>query len=206
MWVGGGNEAGHPRFFLRWYFLEAEALTAHPHCWCCNTLPLAVEILPLRPGPPPGPTTPTIPLPAASLDLVLSSLSLHWVNDLPSALREVRRVLRPDGAFLAACLGGETLAELRSAFVAAETERYGGVSPHVSPMMGVADAGNLLAGAGFGIPTADSDTFTIEYPSPIALMEHLQAMGENHHGGAPGREARPADGRHGRVQRHVRQR
>jgi NADH dehydrogenase [ubiquinone] 1 alpha subcomplex assembly factor 5 len=120
-----------------------------------------------------------IPLPDASVHLVLSSLALHWVNDLPALLREVRRVLRPDGVFLAACLGGETLAELRSSFVAAEMERRGGVSPHVSPMMGVPDAGNLLAAAGFGIPTADADGFVIEYPSPAALMEHLQGMGEN---------------------------
>ena len=106
-------------------------------------------------------------------------MALHWVNALPALLSEVRRVLRPDGVFLAATLGGETLAELRSAFVAAETERAGGVSPHISPMLGVPDAGNLLSGAGFGIPTIDSDIFTIGYPSPAALLEHLQAMGES---------------------------
>lgn len=120
-----------------------------------------------------------IPLPAASVDLVVSSLALHWVNALPALLRDVRRVLRPDGVFLAACLGGDTLAELRSAFVVAETERCGGVSAHVSPMLGVPDAGNLLAAAGFGIPTVDADSFAIGYPSPAALLEHLQGMGES---------------------------
>ena len=101
------------------------------------------------------------------------------MNNVPGLLREAQRVLKPDGVFLAAFLGGETLAELRSSFVAAEQERDGGVSPHVSPMMGVADAGNLLSAAGFGIPTVDSDMFTIEYPSAFSVMEHLQAMGES---------------------------
>jgi NADH dehydrogenase [ubiquinone] 1 alpha subcomplex assembly factor 5 len=140
------------------------------------------DIVPLpwavRPGAVPGDDCPAIPLPDGSVDLVMSSLSLHWVNNIPGLLGEVMRVLRPDGVFLGSLLGGETLAELRSAWVAAESERDGGVSPHVSPMMGVADAGNLLSAAGFGIPTVDSDVFTIEYPSPVAVMEHLQAMGE----------------------------
>ena len=121
---------------------------------------------------------PMLPMADASVDLVLSSMHLHWVNDVPGTLREALRVLRPDGVFLAAFLGGETLAELRSAWVAAETERDGGVSPRVSPMMGAADAGNLLTAAGFGIPTIDTDVMTVEYPSALAAMEHLQAMGE----------------------------
>lgn len=132
-----------------------------------------------RPGAPAGDDAPAIPLPDGSVDLVITSCALHWVNNVPGALREALRVLRPDGVLLAAFLGGETLAELRSAFVAAEAERDGGVSPRVSPMMGVADAGNLLAGAGFGIPTVDSDVLTCEYPSALALMEHLQGMGES---------------------------
>ena len=62
---------------------------------------------------------------------------------------------------------------------AAEQERDGGVSPRVSPMMRVADAGNLLAGAGFGLPLVDTDSFTVEFPSAAALFEHLRAMGES---------------------------
>lgn len=111
--------------------------------------------------------------------MVLSSLSMHWVNDLPGLLAEVRRVLRPDGVFLAAMLGGETLSELRSSFVAAQSEREGGVSPHVSPFAGVADVGNLLAAAGFGIPTVDADTVRVEYPHALRLAEHVQGMGES---------------------------
>ncbi len=120
-----------------------------------------------------------LPFPDASVDLVLSSCALHWVNDLPGLLGEVRRVLRPDGAFLAAMLGGETLQELRESFYSAEMAEYGGVSPHVSPMVGVADAGNLLSAAGFGLPTVDTDTFTVEYPDPWALFRHLRSMGES---------------------------
>ena len=152
------------------------SLPPHHHHHHHHHLPSSVEIRQLKQeeGDPI-----TIPLPSQSMDCVLSSLSLHWENDLPGALAEIRRVLKPDGVFLAACLGGESLAELRSAFVAAEMERSGGVSPHVSPMLGVSDAGNLLAEAGFGIPTADCEQFTIEYPGPAAVMEHLQAMGEN---------------------------
>lgn len=119
-----------------------------------------------------------LPFDDASLDLVLSSMSLHWWNDLPGVLAEVRRVLKPDGVFLAALVGGESLMELRSAFVAAQTDREGGVSPHVSPMAGVSDVGNLLAAAGFGIPTVDSDQIRVEYPTALRLAEHLQGMGD----------------------------
>jgi NADH dehydrogenase [ubiquinone] 1 alpha subcomplex assembly factor 5 len=126
-----------------------------------------------------GPSGLPLPFPTASLDLVLSSLALHWVNDLPGLFKEVRRVLKPDGVFLAAMLGGETLQELRDAFYEAEMKRSGGVSPHLSPMAGVGDVGNLLSGAGFGLPTVDADTFTIGYPSPQALYRHLRGMGES---------------------------
>ena len=121
------------------------------------------------------------PLPFAdgSADLVLSSMAMHWVNDLPGLLREALRVLRPDGAFLAVMAGGETLQELRSAFYAAELEVSGGASPHASPMCAVADAGNLMTAAGFALTTVDADTFTLEYPSPRSLFTHLRAMGES---------------------------
>ncbi|KAG5184319.1 S-adenosyl-L-methionine-dependent methyltransferase [Tribonema minus] len=115
---------------------------------------------------------------ASTFDLVLSNLSLHWVNDLPSTLRQIRSILKPDGVFIGAMLGGETLTELRSCLLLAEQEREGGMSPHTSPSAHVSDCGNLLAAAGFTIPTVDQDTFQIEYPNAFALMEHIQAMGE----------------------------
>lgn len=120
-----------------------------------------------------------LPFATGSVDLVMSSCSLHWVNDLPGVFAEVRRILKPDGVFLAAMLGGETLQELRDSFYAAEMQLYGGVSPHASPMAGIADVGNLLSGAGFQIPTVDSDIFTIEYPNPMSVFKHLRAMGES---------------------------
>ncbi|ACJ00037.1 methyltransferase domain-containing protein [Rhodospirillum centenum] len=119
-----------------------------------------------------------LPLAPASLDLVVSNLSLHWVNDLPGALLQIRRALRPDGLFLAAMLGGDTLIELRRALLEAEAETAGGVSPRVSPMAGLRDAAGLLQRAGFALPVADSDTLTVSYPDPLRLIRDLRGMGE----------------------------
>lgn len=113
------------------------------------------------------------------MDLVLGGVYMHWINNLQGYLANVRSILRPDGAFMGAMLGGDTLHELRTSFVLAEQEREGGVSPHVSPLVSIRDAGNLLAGAGFSIPTIDSDVLTVYYPDAFTLMNHLQAMGEN---------------------------
>ena len=113
-----------------------------------------------------------------SLDIVFSSLWLHWCNNLPALLTQVRRALRPDGLFLGAMLGGDTLSELRSSLVVAEQEVAGGVSPRMSPLVHVGDVGMLLQGAGFSIPTVDTDLITVEYPDARALLRHLQGMGE----------------------------
>ncbi len=122
-------------------------------------------------------TEEALPLKEGSLDLVISALSLHLVNDLPGALIQIRRALRPDGLFLAALLGGETLIELRQAFMMAETETLGGVSPRVFPTADVRDMGALLQRAGFALPVADSDRLTVTYPTPLALLGELKAMG-----------------------------
>ena len=119
-----------------------------------------------------------LPFAEGSFDLVLSCLDLHWVNDLPGALIQIRRLLKPDGLFLAALLGGETCSELRQALVEAEVAIEGGLSPRLSPMAEVRDAGNLLQRAGFALPVADADTLTVSYPSPRKLMSDLRAMGE----------------------------
>jgi hypothetical protein len=111
-----------------------------------------------------------------SLDLVASGLSLQLVNDLPGALIQIRRALKPDGLFLGAMLGGSTLAELRTAFLVAEEEIEGGVSPRVAPFADVRDLGALLQRAGFALPVADSDIVTVTYPDPLALMRDLRAM------------------------------
>jgi len=119
-----------------------------------------------------------LPFESESFDLIISNLSLHWVNNLPGTLSQVKRLLKPDGAFIASMFGGDTLRELRTSFYLADLERDGGVSPHVSPFAEVADCGMLLQQAGFSLPTVDTDTFHIEYPCPFTLMEHLQGMGE----------------------------
>jgi len=120
-----------------------------------------------------------VPLQPESVDLVMSSLSLHWVNDLPGTFAQIHRALKPDGVFLAAMLGGDTLNELRSSFVAAEQERHGGVSPHVSPLAMVSDVGTLLQHAGFNIPCVDSETTHVGYADAVAVWEHLQGMGDS---------------------------
>jgi SAM-dependent methyltransferase len=118
-----------------------------------------------------------LPFAAASLDLVVSGLSLHLVNDLPGALVQIRRALKPDGLLLAALLGGETLRELRQAWLAAEAEMAGGASPRVAPFADVRDLGTLLQRAGFALPVVDSEIVTATYASPLALMREVKAMG-----------------------------
>jgi len=115
---------------------------------------------------------------AGGFDLVVSCLDLHWVNDLPGALVQIRRALRPDGLFLAALLGGDTLAELREAWLAAEIEIEGGAGPRVSPFADGRDAGALLQRAGFALPVVDTDRITVTYADAIALMRDLRGMGE----------------------------
>ena len=111
-------------------------------------------------------------------DLVLSNLSLHWVNDLPGALAQARRSLKPDGLFLGALLGGSTLNELHHALKTAEIEIEGGLSPRLSPFADVRDVGNLLTRAGFSLPVADREIITVSYPDAFKLMSDLRGMGE----------------------------
>ncbi|MEI8395875.1 MAG: methyltransferase domain-containing protein [Rhodospirillaceae bacterium] len=119
-----------------------------------------------------------LPFSDSSFDLVISNLSLHWVNDLPGALVQVRRVLRPDGVFAAAMLGGNTLTELRRCLLEAELALAGGVAPRVSPFAGLLDAAHLLQRAGFTLPIADSETITVTYSDVFRLMGDLRGMGE----------------------------
>jgi len=119
-----------------------------------------------------------LPFAPASFDLVLSALLLHWTNDLPGALLQLRQVLKPDGLLLASLFGGETLWELRQALLEAEAETEGGASPRVSPFADIRDLGSLLQRAGFALPVLDSDTITVTYPDALALMRDLRGMGE----------------------------
>jgi SAM-dependent methyltransferase len=118
-----------------------------------------------------------LPFADAVLDLVVSVLTLQFVNDLPGTLIQVRRALKPDGLFLAALIGGESLMELRSSFAAAESEIEGGVSPHVAPFADVREIGGLLQRAGFALPVVDIDRLVVRYDSAFSLMHDLRAMG-----------------------------
>ena len=119
-----------------------------------------------------------LPFAPESFDLVLSAMTLHWVNDLPGTLIQIGRILKPDGLLLAAMLGGATLWQLRQALAAAESEIEGGLSPRVSPFADLRDAAGLLQRAGFALPVADSETVDVEYSDALALMRDLSAMGE----------------------------
>jgi NADH dehydrogenase [ubiquinone] 1 alpha subcomplex assembly factor 5 len=118
-----------------------------------------------------------LPFATGSLDLVVSALSLQLANDLPGALVQIRHALKPDGLFLGALLGGESLHELRETWLVAEDEVEGGSSPRVAPFADVRELGGLLQRAGFALPVADADTVTVTYPSPLALMAEVKAMG-----------------------------
>jgi SAM-dependent methyltransferase len=119
-----------------------------------------------------------LPFKEGAFDLVISNLSLHWVNDLPGALLQIRRALNQDGLFLAALLGGDTLKELRQALAEAEIAEENGLSPRVSPMADVRDLGSLLQRAGFALPVADTDAITVSYADPMKLLADLRGMGE----------------------------
>lgn len=119
-----------------------------------------------------------LPFRDQSFDLVFSPLSLHWTNDLPGALIQMRRALKPDGLLLAALFGGGTLHELRQSLMTAELEIEGGVSPRVSPFAEIRDAGGLLQRAGLALPVADMDTITVTYAHPLKLLADLRGMAE----------------------------
>jgi len=118
-----------------------------------------------------------LPFRNESLDLVVSALSLQFANDLPGTLIQVRRALKPDGLFLGALLGGETLTELRQSLLLAEEELEGGASPRVAPFADVRDLGSLLQRAQFALPVTDAETVRVTYAHPLALMRELRAMG-----------------------------
>jgi SAM-dependent methyltransferase len=119
-----------------------------------------------------------LPFAPASFDLVVANLSLHWVNDLPGALIQLRMALRPEGLFLASIPALGTLHGLRTALAEAEAELAGGASPRVSPFMELRDGAALLQRAGFVLPVADADRLDLEYASPLSLLQDLRAAGE----------------------------
>ena len=125
-----------------------------------------------------GPGAAPIDLADGSQDLIVSLMSLHWANDLPGALSQIRRALKPDGLFLGTLLGAGTLKELRAVLTEAELEARGGAEARVSPFADGFDGAALLQRAGFALPVADVDRVTVRYPDLLALFRDLRAMGE----------------------------
>lgn len=149
-------------------FTSVAIVTPFPKTWQ-NALPKAEfvtdgEVLALKPE---------------AHDLVIHSMSLHWANDPVGQLIQCRRALKPDGLFLGACFGGETLTELRVALAEAEVALTGGLSPRVAPMGEIRDLGALLQRAGFAMPVADTMTKTVTYADMNLLLRDLRVMGEN---------------------------
>lgn len=120
----------------------------------------------------------TLALSEGAHDLVIHAMALHWANDPVGQIIQARRALKPDGLFLAALFGGETLHELRASLAQAESDLYGGLSPRIAPMGEIRDLGALLQRAGFALPVADSLPLTVSYANPLHLMRDLRAMGE----------------------------
>ena len=131
-----------------------------------------------------------LPFAPDSIDLFVSALALQWANDLPGALIQIRAALRPDGLLLAAMTGGNTLAELREALAAAESELRGGASPRVIPAADVRDLGALLQRTGFALPVVDREALTVRYDTAFDLFRDLKAMGASN--ASPERERIPA--------------
>jgi SAM-dependent methyltransferase len=124
----------------------------------------------------PGETA--LPVTDGSADLIVSILGLHWIDDLPGALAQIKRALKPDGLFLGALFGAGTLKELRGVLTEAELQARGGAQARVSPFADGRDAASLMQRAGFALPVTDVDRVTVRYPDLFALVRDLRAMGE----------------------------
>ncbi|XP_028413966.1 arginine-hydroxylase NDUFAF5, mitochondrial-like [Dendronephthya gigantea] len=120
-----------------------------------------------------------LPFAENTFDAVLSSLNLHWVNDLPGVFHQVKHCIKDDGMFLLGLFGGETLFELRCSLQLAELEVLGGFGPHISPFTEMADIGDIASRTGFNLITVDYDEIVVNYPSIYELMNDLRGMGEN---------------------------
>ena len=139
---------------------------------------LSAAMLAGRPGPRVQADEERLPFGAAKLDLAVSTLALHWTNDLPGALIQLRRALKGDGLFIGTILGGATLTELRQSLIEAELELTGGSGPRISPFADVQDGAALLQRAVFALPVADTDRVQATYAHPLELIRDLRAMGE----------------------------
>ncbi|MGB2074637.1 MAG: methyltransferase domain-containing protein [Henriciella sp.] len=134
----------------------------------------------------------TLPFKDGSFDLISSALSLHWINDLPGALIQIRKALKPDGLFLGCLFAAGTLSELRTSLIEAESSLTAGISPRVSPLASLQDLAGLLQRSGFALPVADIDHITVRYQHPMSLLADLRGSGEQAaFASKPGQERRP---------------
>ena len=177
------NAAGSLEAILRDFPVTVD-LSAHPGVFAQTvgasdaagrTGPVLTPIdLAQRAAPGAGP----LPLEEDSVDLIVSLLTLHWANDLPGALAQIRRALKPDGLFVGSLFGAGTLKELRGVLTEAELAERGGAQARVSPFADGFDGAALLQRAGFALPVTDVDRFTVRYRDLFALFRDLRGMGE----------------------------
>lgn len=120
-----------------------------------------------------------LPFAPGSFDLIISNLSLHWINDLPGALAQIKNTLKPGGLFLATFIGGGSLSELRTCLMEAELSVTGGASPRLAPTIDTQSASGLLQRAGFALPVTDQEKVTLAYTDIYGLMRDLRGMGES---------------------------
>lgn len=139
---------------------------------------IACDLTPGRPGVGIAADEEWLPFAENSVDAIISIWSLHWVNDLPGALSQMKRALKPDGLFLAVMPGAETLHELRQSLASAEAAQSGNLSARIMPFVDVREAGALLQRIGFALPVASSESLTVTYPDMWSLMHDLRGMGE----------------------------
>ena len=132
-----------------------------------------------------------LPFGTHKFDLIVTHLSLHWINDLPGALIQLRRALKPQGLFLASMPVLGTLGELRAALLDAESTLTGGVSPRVSPFPDLRDCAGLLQRAGFALPVADVEKIEFLYANPLDLLHELRDAGETNAVAARSRKIPP---------------
>jgi SAM-dependent methyltransferase len=144
----------------------------------CVSMDLSPRMAALNGGPCVAGDEECLPFAPETFDLVVANCSLHWVNDLPGALVQLRRVLRPDGLFLASVPALGTLGALRTSLMAAEAAMRGGASPRISPFPDLRDCAALLQRAGFALPVADAEDITLLYADPCTLLRDLSAAGE----------------------------
>ncbi len=119
-----------------------------------------------------------LPFSEKSFDVIIDFFTLHWINDLPGALLQIKRTLKPNGFFFASFFGGETLMELKQSIAEAEKKIESKITKRVSPFVDIRQAGSLLQRAGFSNPVVDKDNFAIKFHSVNDLMQTIRRIGE----------------------------